>query len=112
MQLDPDLNLEKAKKMAGQQETICDQSRKLKKEEGATVDAVSSRGLFSFKQRPKQVPDKKHCTRCGGGHPSAQQKRSFATIVIERDTIADSAFTGRTLQSLTWQTFERKMKKT
>ena len=32
MQLDPDLNQEKAKKMAGQQEAICDQSRKLKKE--------------------------------------------------------------------------------
>ena len=43
MQLDPDLNLEKAKKMAGQQEAICDQSHKLKKEEGAIVDAVSSR---------------------------------------------------------------------
>ena len=68
MHLDPNLNLEMAKKMAGQQEAIRDQSRKLKKEEGATVDAVSSRGLFSFKQRPKQVPDKKRCTHCGGGH--------------------------------------------
>ena len=67
MQLDPNLNLEMAKKMASQQ-AIRDQSRKLKKEEGATVDAVSSRGLFSFKQRPKRVPDKKRCTRCGGGH--------------------------------------------
>ena len=67
MQLDPDLNLEKAKKMAGQQEAICDQSRKLKKE-GATVDVVSSRGPFSFKQRPKRVPDKKRCTRCGSSH--------------------------------------------
>ena len=67
MQLDPDLN-QKAKKMAGQQEAICDQSRKLKKEEGAIVDAVSSRGPFSFKQRPKRVPDKKRCICCGGGH--------------------------------------------
>ena len=32
------------------------------------------------------------------GKTSAQQKRSFATIAIKRDTIADSAFTGRTLR--------------
>ena len=69
MQLDPDLNPEKAKKMARQQEAVRDQSRELKKEEGATVEAVSSRGPFSFKQRPKRVPDKKRCTRCcGSGH--------------------------------------------
>ena len=67
MQLNPDLNLEKAKKMA-RQEVIRDQSRMLKKEEGATVDTVSSRGPFPFKQRPKRVSDKKRCTRCGGGH--------------------------------------------
>ena len=114
MQLDPDLNLEKAKKMAGQQEAICDQSCKLKKEEGATVDVVSSRGPFSLNKDPSECQIRNAALVVAVitySKTSAQQKRSFATIAIKRDTIADSAFTGRTLQSLTWQTFERKMKK-
>ena len=53
--------------MAHQEESLRDKSHELKKEEGASVDAVSSRGPFPFKQIPKRVSDKKRCTRCGGG---------------------------------------------
>ena len=104
MQLDPNLNLEKAKKMARQQEAVHDQSRKLKKEEGATVDAVSSRGPFPFKKDPSECQIRNAALVVAVvtyGKTNAQQKRSFATIAIKRDTTADSAYTGRTLQSLT-----------
>ena len=68
MQLDPDLNLQKVKKMARQQEAIRDQSRELKKEEGATLDAVRClpEDRFLLNKDPSEY--KKHRTRCGSGH--------------------------------------------
>ena len=70
MQLDPDLNLKKAKKMARQQEAIRDQSRELKKEEGATLDAVRClpEDRFLLNKDPSECHNKKHHTRCGSGH--------------------------------------------
>ena len=79
MQLDPDLNLEKAKKMSRQLEAVCDQSRELKRE-STTVDTVLSKKTVSKQGKPpykrkdyakdKRAPEKKRCTRCGGGHQS------------------------------------------
>ena len=57
MQLDPNLNLEKTKKMAHQQ-AVSDQSRELKKEEGATVDMVSTRGKKSNWKTQLTLQDK------------------------------------------------------
>ena len=91
MQLDPDLNLQKVKKMARQQEAVRDQSRELKKEEGATLDAV--RCLPEDRFLLNKDPSKCHIRNTAlavavvtYGKTSSQQKRSFATIAIKRDT--------------------------
>ena len=91
MQLDPDLNLQKAKKMARQQEAVRDQSRELKKEEGATLDAVRClpEDRFLLNKDPSECHIRSTALAVAVvtyGKTSSQQKRSFATIAIKRDT--------------------------
>ena len=65
--MDPELTLEKAKRLVRQREAVCDQQHTLKREQIETSSVVDAMSLKlhqnSYKQVRAQVP--KRCSRCG-----------------------------------------------
>ena len=91
LQLDPDLTLEKAKKMVRQREAVHDQQQVLKgvSNEAHVVEELRTKGRFTQPsgttkpKRPQQRQPQKHqkqCTRCGKGqHPKDKCPAKEAT---------------------------------
>ena len=68
LQLDPDLTLEKTKKMVRQREAVHEQQLVLKEEPTTTLDEMRANQGASQGYSKRKYP--KQCSQCGGGqHP-------------------------------------------